>query len=378
MADSSSTSSSERSQLPETGIRRDDRRAHGLPWALLMAITLLALAEMGVRQMNPTSLIVSRDDSDQARAVRDVISLDEPFDVAFLGSSMMYQGINVPDLQAKLRNATGQETRVRNFAVRGGRMDVFAATVRHLLRQENKPRLFVIGTSIRDLRDYDLDLDRLSLFWNVQDFRTITRERGYRATKYLPTVIRNEIEPHFSLLKYRNALSLQIERLFVRVNSEPMPVLGKSPSQHLGSKRDEVLTLDEFKSSSNKRRMAQAYRVDLPPQPSETFTRCIDQIIDDCRKADVKVIFLDMPINRLMRGLIINADKKHKSDQIEPAYRAAMAEHCTARGVAFLTSEDLGLTWEDNEFFDSQHLNYAGAVKLGDALLPAISKELAK
>ena len=137
-----------------------------------------------------------------------------------------------------------------------------------------------------------------------------------------------------------------------------------------------MLTMNEFKSSANKRRMTQAYRIDLPPKPQQKFVDCVDQIIADCKQAGVKVMFVDMPISEPMQGLLINADRKRKSQEIEPMYRATMAERCAAAGVPFLTSQELGLEWLLEDFYDSQHLNYAGALKMGEALVPAIERAL--
>lgn len=375
MADSSSTSSSERPVAKEAG-RAEHRRAHAFPWALLIAFGLVLVVELLVRRVDERTLIFTRGDSDQARAVRDEISLNEGVDVAFVGSSMTYQGINVADLESKLKSEAGREVRVRNYAIRGGRMDLFAATVRHLLRQETKPRLIVVGVSIRDLRDYDLDLERASIFWNASDFAHVVRERGTSPTKYLPTVIRNEIEPRLWLLKHRHTISTKLKQEVIDIATEPMPARGESPSQHLSARRNTTLTMNEFKSTSNKRRMVQAYRIDLPPEPPAMFVACVDEVLADCRAAGVKLIFLDMPISEPMQGLLINADKKRKSDRIEPLYRATMAARCAAANVPFLTAADLSLTWNLEDFYDSQHLNYAGAMKLDAAIAPVLAREL--
>lgn len=394
MADSSSTSNSEavgearpdhpgdaptlrQPPPPPKPVNREELHGHRYPWSLLLAFGLVALVEVGVRQIDPRFLILTRGDADQARAVRDQISLNEPVDIAFVGSSMTYQGINVPDLQSKLRNAIGREVTVRNASIRGGRVDLFATTVRHLLRQEMTPELIVVGISIRDLREYELDFERMSIFWTLGDLGRAIRTHGLNQREHLPVVLRNEIEPHWSLLKYRQALSTRIQQQFVHIDTEPMPARGEPPLQHLGSKRDVTLTMDDFKSSSNKRRMTQAYRIDLPPQPQQKFVDCVDQILADCQRAGVKLLFLDMPISEPMQGLLINADKKRKSHQIEPAYRETMSARCAAGGVPFVTSQSLGLEWRLNDFYDSQHLNYAGSTKLSTALVPWLARELA-
>lgn len=365
-----------RAPPPPRPLHREERHRHRYPWALLLAIGLVGVVELVVRRVDSRSLILTRDDSDQARAVRDQISLDEPIDIAFVGSSMMYQGINGPDLQAKLSKQLDRDVIVRNEAIRGGRIDLFAATVRHLLRQEHKPKLIVVGTSMRDLREYDLDFERLAMFWTFGDLAHNLRAHGLRQRTHLPVVIRNEIEPHFSLLKYRTGISNRLKQAFVDIETEPLPARGDVPPQHSGPRRDTVLTMDEFKSSSNKRRMTQAYRIDLPPEPQAKFVACVDDIIAECRSAGVEVIFLDLPISEPMQGLLIHADKKRKTDQIEPKYRETMKARCEAGGVPFVTSEALGLSWNLTDFYDSQHLNYAGAVKLGDALLPRLVEGL--
>lgn len=356
--------------------RREDRHGHRWPVALLGALAIVAAVEIGLRQVDPQSLIVSRGDADQARAVRDEIDLPGAPDVALVGSSMMYQGVSVPEFEHDLSQAAGRPVNVANYAIRGGRMDLFAATIRQIVEQPERPRLILVGTSMRDLREFDLELDRLSLFWSIGDFVAIARERGLPMNRYLPIVIRNEIEPHLLTLRYRNAITRALQSPFVPVEIEPLPARGEKADALIGSRGQRMLAdeMDAFRKRTNRRRMMQSYRLELPPIPPKVMSDQVEEIIRVCAAHHVDVIFVELPLSEPMSGLIRTATKTSK--KFEPTWRLVMAEKTQPASVPFIPFADLGLSLSDRDFADGQHLNEPGALKLGAALVPLIIERL--
>jgi len=277
-----------------------------VPTAFLLAIAILIAFELFLRTRDPHTLIAypkraaGDDQTVTYKAVREYIALDGPAEVALVGSSQMREGVTMPVLIDEIRARAGRDLRVANYAARGARADAMEAVVHYLLSQPTKPRLIVIGLSVRDLRTDDLDLPRMAVFWNARDWWRETGKIGWRATDVLPIVIRNEASQVSWTLRFRDQLAIELVKPFARfgisVESEGNPIVGEQTLQHAGSRG--LRNLTEIRIAPRRMLAAARLSYDYPagPKPSETMTLRLRSLLQQIELAGVRAIIVEMPV----------------------------------------------------------------------------------
>ena len=353
------------------------------PYALALSLLLIIAFEIWFRSWPIERRVAYRDESDQGVAVRNQIDAGPMPEVAIVGSSMAYQGIAVPELAARLTDERGRPVSVGNFAVRGGRVDLAEAVVREILRQPTKPKVIVVGIAMRDMREYGLAYDQLANFWTLGEWRHETRlAKGSWLTDQLPQVVRNEVGRYWQTLRCRTAVSLAAQSLFIDTPLEPMPARGGRPTQHEGSRAEKSLANDLklFSTKSMKRLMLRTYRPELPATPPHLLSDRVGKIITACDRAQVRLIFVDMPLSRPLRDLLDNAQKASKnrdaSKDFDIAYHKVMNAWARRGKVPFVQWDHRRIAWSNELFFDAQHLNLAGAIRMSTAISGLIAEEL--
>ena len=101
----SSISSSEPSRLPG-----------GFPWALLIALLLVAAFEVGVRAALPVEEFPTRHDLRMRGSLRHVLDHHGAAEIAFIGASVCRRSTNVPRIRAAAEAELGREVRVANYS----------------------------------------------------------------------------------------------------------------------------------------------------------------------------------------------------------------------------------------------------------------------
>jgi hypothetical protein len=101
----------------------------------------------------------------------------------------------------------------------------------------------------------------------------------------------------------------------------------------------------------------------------ERQVRQLGALLTRCREAGVPLALFEVPTAPILR--------EHLPKGAYRSYRVAVARAAEARGVPFLTVEDLGLEFGRRDFREQSHLNERGATKLTRAVaervvLPAL------
>lgn len=367
MAATSSTSSS-------------DPRKHGFPYAFALAILIVIGLELFLRTRDSQQLIaypelgIGGDQTVTYKAVREYIALDGAADVALVGSSQMREDVVMPQLIQHVRERTGRDVTVRNYATRGARADVMSAVVGELLDQPTKPDLIIIGLSVRDLRTQDIDLPRLALFWDAREWWSEAQTIGWSATSVLPTVVRNELGEFSHTLRYRDQLAIDISKPFApvfgySVDREPNPIVGEGSWQHIGGRG--LRNLVDPKVSP--RRMLylarESYAYADGPKPSEPQTRRLQSMIRRIEASGVRAVLVEMPVADYLENDLA-------ARGLPKAFDRSVRSLLEGTRIPYIPTADQPFKPGHAHFVDLQHLNRPGAEQFSDWLAGLIAGEL--
>jgi len=350
VADSSSTSSS------KPPIR------FGAPWGLLGAIVLLVAVEAALRIIGPIKLIAFASDEGQYRAVRDFVDAQGPADVALIGSSQFREAIAMPRLTESIEKCAGHDIWTANYSMRGARVDVLDAAVRYMLRQPRPPKLIIVGLSPRDLRLKEPDWPRVAIFWTPADW--LREFRGHREVlDVLPIVVRNEAGWGLWSLRYREEISLWLQRRFTRfgvdASEDRDPIIGEMTAQHVGPKG---LAYFAEKGVSKKRlldRVADSYLFELPPQPPAEMQARLNALASQFNRPDRPGLWIEMPVATLL-------ETRLKQTRLKSAFETAVHDAILGRAIDYVPDKDRPVQFAKTEFRDLQHLNLPGAQRMSD------------
>ena len=352
MADSSSTSNSD----PRPPIR------FGVPWGLIGAIVLIVAVEAALRLIGPIKLIAFASDEGQYRAVRDFIDAQGPADVALIGSSQFREAIAMPRLTESIEKYAGHDIWAANYSMRGARVDVLDAAVRYLLRQPRPPKLIIVGFSPRDLRAKEPDWPRVAIFWTPADWLREFREHR-EVLSVMPIVVRNEAGRGLWSLRYREEISLWVQRHFARLGVDASedrdPIIGEMTAQHVGPKG---LAYFEEKGVSKRRlfdRVADSYLFDQPPTPPAQMQQRLVSLASQFDRADCRGLWIEMPVAAPLA-------ERLKQTKLKSAFETAVHNAIVGRPIDYIVAEDRPVQFDKTEFRDLQHLNLPGAQRMSD------------
>ena len=365
MAASSFTSSSDTAAASPHGPLPHARL--GFPWALVLAVAMVAALEVFLHTRNPMSLIAYASDEGMYHAVKDTVAAQGAAEVALVGSSQMREGVVMPTLIVQLEKKLGRPVHVANYAVRGARLDVMAAEVRFLQRQKNPPKLIVVGVSPRDLRSDDYDWPRVALFWNAADWWTALRRFGWPVTDVTPVVLRNEAGRVLASLRYREEIAMKIRRRFgVDQPEEGNPILGQGVLQHEGSRGVRTMTRPAAPMRKIFAGVQSTYLFDASPKPPKIMRGALHELTTAFAADPAGGLLVQMPVAEFLRVEI------EKAGQIKQ-FQAAVTEEAKAAGVAFIPADAEGFQPTNDHFSDLQHFNKPGA----DAFATWLAGEIA-
>ena len=347
--------------------------ACGKPWALLLALLIIAGVEVGLHRIPRMHLIAYSSLEGQYHAVRDIIDANGPAEVALVGSSQMREGVSMPVLIDKVRRLNGSRVPIANYALRGARVDVMDAVVRYLQSRKNPPKLIIVGVSARDLRATDPDWPRMAIFWRPTDWWREFHKSGWRMTDYLPIVIRNEVAEVSDTLRYREEISLKIQRCFkrfgVNASEEPNPILGQETMQNSGALG--LRTLEHAKIPLHKIRDSarESYLLNRKPSPLPAMMNRLKSLAAQLGRGHNAGLFVEMPVADYLQ-VLLNSSKQAK------AFQHAMAAIVSTSHVPYIPAQQELFKPTRADFTDMQHLNRAGSVAFAKWLARPLWKML--
>ena len=348
MADSSSTSSSKPVHI-------------GVPWGLIGALVIVIGVEFVLRGVGRMKLIAFASDEGQYHAVRDTIDAQGPAEVALIGSSQMRESVFMPLLLENLKMLKGRPVWAANYAMRGARVDVVDAAVRYLKRQPNPPQLIVVGLSARDLRATQPDWPRTAIFWSIRDWWREVSVRGHHeaAAAVLPIVVRSETGRVLWSLRYREEISLWMQRKFARFgvdgSEDNNPILGQATAQHLGKRGTVVYSGGRVPLH----KLFNHARVSYLTGQSAKTPRDMQQRLQALAaqfKSSPGGLWVEMPVAKPLMQWLIKVGQKS-------AFDASIAEALRGSPIPFLNYDDQQAAGalRREKFRDLQHLNRTGA-----------------
>lgn len=339
----------------------------GFPWSLLIALVVLAMVELGVRQLPEAALIPYRNDETQYEAVADYLAVSGPADVCIVGSSRAREAVVADELAMLCNEGRESPVAVANYSCPGARAEENEAIVKSILRR-GKPRMIVYGVSPRQLLERERSHDEIALFQDWNDWRDSYREDQNLAMERLPIVVRTWIGQSYRTLRYRRKAGIVCSDFLLALHygklgglsftdllsgrAFPCPVRGERSRWH--STHADVSLVSRPISLERVHRYVERLRWKGRFFIQGGQRDHLRGLMSACEDAGVQLVLAEVPMSDLVHvcyppGLYTGF--------LEEMHLLAEEFH-----VSFVTVGDLDLHMADSEFLDQTHLNYKGAL----------------
>jgi hypothetical protein len=338
---------------PETAAKE---RAFGFPWALVLALLIVAGVEVALHTVHWQKHIPYDIGPDEYHAAALRLDLQPPAQVAVIGSSRSREAVVVPELRERIETALGQPVTVANYSLSGANAYDEEAMVRRLLRASPPPKLIVCGVAERDFASRDDQYDRAPLFWDWQDWTDQRRRRGLVVLDDLPVLFRNWLGRHWYTLGRRDQVRLALRNALLRQPPASSPVDGQMTLWQAAVPQRSLI------NTPVEPHQMRAYVSELrgKPYPDAGLVDCLARAIDACRAAGVPLILYENPVPPVLRQYLPAGMYRQ--------YVATVTALAEQHGVPFVKVGDLGVTITNDHFREQSHMNYPGAHYFGGVL----------
>jgi hypothetical protein len=366
------------------------------PWALLIALAVVLLAEVTARLLSPTWVIPYENTGRNAySAVRQHLHATGAAEVGFLGSSRGREAIVAPLVRELAAAELGRDLRVGNYSSPAGAVDENEMITRLVFRAgEPHPRMLLLGLSPLEMSVEALETDHAGELWEFQDWlravrrnldsyyneppgrmrgiprserREIRRETPRRLNtilrlELLPEVIRNEIERVSALFAYRDRARLIGREWFTSFRTPPCPIAGDlTESQAFKAER----TIDSLRVTAEFVQRYLAKRMDEERHPmGGRQTENLRSIIKQCREHGTMIVMYELPLSAIL--------KQHYPEGTFDEFKRLVRSIGAEEKTPFVELDDLGLSFDDSHFRDHSHMNMPGAERLTSAIVEQV------
>jgi hypothetical protein len=394
-------------------------RVDRIPKATLLAIGLLIGVELFLRTI-PIERLLPRaaggpgvhTDSGPF-SVLAMVDARGSADIALVGSSMMREAVNVPQMRETLQTRFHRRLTVGDYSVRGAKIEELAATTDQLLASKRPPKLLFIGLSLRDLQidPEERRAQNLAPYAQLSDWyearfappappspseirnpklETSTKPEVEISTPRYPLssilyplppsppppallpALKNTLTRHCRLLRHREQLRELVLHPTRRLPpAEVNPITGKAGENFRSLVAEGLVTVKEIRKQHN--RQSRTNSLGAPPTPPALAI--LDETIARARagaqQRNVKIILIEMPIPKVMRKALPQADY---ADFLTKT--SAIAQR---HNIPFLQRQDferLNFPPNNGYFLDSQHMNSHGNTRFATILATVAARHL--
>ncbi len=358
------------------------RAKPGPPWGLAIAAILLLALELVLRRLNPAGNLapLAGEREFGFRAVTFEIQQGAP-DVAVIGTSRARRGVLAPVLRETLEKQ-GLASSVKNFSLGGAQAEELELMVRRIGESTGRPKLVLWALTVKELRHRE---ETPGKSWRYlarfSDWLDARGRLGAGVDQHLPDALRNEAARGSYIVRCRFALRDMLaatgddeegepenrwetfKNVFVPTRSTLTPMQGGLPADFVGSRRNlsRKVTMQRVK-----RYLGDAYT--QPNWPHNYQAERLEATVRHLRELGIPLLLVEIPVHELLeKGM------PRKTQQKFRRYVSAVAREY---GVPFVTVEELGVSFEPNDFLEQSHLNYRGALKYTSAITPLVAKAL--
>ncbi len=317
----------------------------------MLALVGLAAVEVTWRVGDFNAPMPYRLGMQEYRAVAHHVSAFGPADVAFIGSSRTREAIYVPEVKAFLQSHGHPEIAVANYACAGSTAHEVESFVRHLLRQEDRPRLLLYGMSPRQFLETGEPLNRAAVFWTLSDWREEFARGGWPLVQYLPSTFDNELQSLSVMYGRRHVLRSAIWHALGRTTSRCGPAHGEPSLWHQRQPNRSLIT-DPPNEAAIRAHLAELLR-GRDYQANADRMASVQRVMLACRQAGVPLVLIEIPFGDTLKRLQPGALER---------FHQTMSELLRDTECDFATVQDLGVLLGDECFLDPFHLNRDGAL----------------
>ena len=337
------------------------RTASGVPWALLLALAMLGLVELGMRLADPAAMIPYRIGKQEYQALHDHLHAFGAAEVCFVGSSRAREAIVVPLVRQRCGEHVGESLTAANYSLGGARVEEIEEVVARLLVGPRPPRVIFWGLEPRQVLASRSRISEAARTWALDDWRRGYQEHGGAALRHLPGAVRNQIGRHYRTFQYRQRLAILVdnwaagESMTCPMRGELTPYQRHTPEQSLVSRPISDEHVADYVAS-----IQSIGELDL----AGDRTAELAAIIDRCHAAGVRVVLFETPVSNLLA--------RHRPVGVRETFRRRVGAVAASRGVRFVTVDELAVAIDGHGWLEQSHLNYQGAKRFTEALLDRV------
>jgi hypothetical protein len=275
------------------------------------------------------------------------------YDVLFIGSSRIKQGILSPTVERELRELSGDEMRVFNLGQRGSHVLTNYFVLRDALGEDKRPRVVVVELSVAMLNSRSRDKESALKYYASQGdlLRLLPSFRNAReASAGLFGAFRG-LNSCLNML-FKSPRRPDRERLLAEILANGGGRLYKpdeNPYLTVASRSEEKLKAMRNKPNYRRNRLRD-YRIEGPSDWA------MKRMVALSKQRGFDLIFVNAPVTDEFMGIFENGEYVAYMDYMERFSRES--------GIEFydLNADEVGLTRHD--FSNLDHLNRGGAEKL--------------
>lgn len=333
------------------------------PTALLMTIVLIIVVELVIRFIPPSKLISYEGGAPAYEIARMMIEDVGVPDIMFLGSSRVRDAIIPSVLQSSINSDSDPQMTVGNYAIGGATSSEIIPMLKLLAKQNKLPKVIFWGISPLQIGKESVSYTpRSAIFWNFSDWLSVYNNSSKEAWELLPIVIRNEIGKQYVTLKYRSMLVPYLRNSYKSMKGQEIVnpfTSGVDRPQDIGGKKLKPTKelLDDLKLH-----LAENHFINGEYYLNVDRMAEINKVAKELSQLGIKVVFFEAPVSPFWDENI--------SEESLSAYHKLVEEYIES-DFLYINSPNKAL--ENDDFKDTNHLNYNGAKKYTNNFYDSIS-----
>lgn len=365
MATRSSTSSSEPIASVEARLDEHVDERMRPPWALLLALLLIALVEFGVRQRIPREDFLDAHTQPKS-SLQQVIDTDGAAEIAFLGSSVSWNGLATPLIATAVGKELERTVHVANYSFFGARAEMVTDIAHVVARADRPPRVAYYCVTLHALTRAKQLLDT-SWLWAIEDWRREYHANGVGTFEQLPIALTNELARHCRTLEMRRNAPAYLDRLWSGEEFPLAPMRGGWVESHrthpglmLKGRRELIEAEDRLEQALADRDLAEAgENVGDYYDPRRIVE--LGLVFDILNAVGTDVVYVELPLPT-MHTIKLPAG-------VYEQFQSIVARLVAERGTRYVRFADLGITMSGEDYKDASHMNGRGAQRVTEALI---------
>lgn len=335
------------------------------PLGLLGALVLLIGVEYGVRAALPADEFFIAEEQPHT-SIHQALAADGPAEVAFLGASVSWNGLDVRLLDRRAERIAGRELHLANYSHFGMRAELALDLAHVIARQDPPPRILYFGVTGHSVAPSQ-ELTPTSWAWRLEDWAREAPALGVDAADEIQGALFNELALHLRTFEVRRDPRAHYARATTERGFSPGPMRGQAVLGHITHRDRTAPNLGRGRQEDDDELMAALVdRGVVGEEGGEVAmvrVEFLERMIAVLQESGIEVVLHEFPLPRRHARII--------DLQFGESFQREMNRLARETGATYHSLESIGVTMEPTDFKDASHMNGVGAERYTRAILDA-------